>query len=1178
MSRLVNEFGGLPFDLSSGPSSAALDLPGVLIDNAIRGRLVEAGLRPSEMSSQDRASIADRVKAQVGDFPLTNALVEVALNPWIWLAVSTSVLFPFARVGKQAVTETFDTIVARHTATNREKQPLLSMIGLLTPQMDLAGTDLLPILNQVNKGMGGFRQIAQDVADARFRLLQSLKNEGVSFPHGTLEDMPDLNRKIQAYLHGLHLDRMETRYVAKLGKDGKELTDKAGVPYLRATEVKAPAILDGRKLTRDLEEAGALEYVLQLRKAYDDGIALIFKTPEGVIDENKVQRVVRGMLTDVDGQQISTLKGTPLEHLFGDDMMEAIASGKIQKEEFADFIRKSIQSKTYYAPLNTSVMYVKEVGGVIPIPPDELSTVLDRYRRTKLATGKYSPAFERELHMNVYDPDELESLRGVGNKNLDGAIKRSKKIRDGRGAEIKNAGIFGMPSLNAERAFDKYLRNSAVNFALHVQQPDELIIAAQKKSRDLIREAHKRGVRKADLPEGHFYDPPVPGITEVEGVPTGVRRSVMETAELGITAAGPAGGYSMYDTLRAGYLTISDSRTQQIMRDAYVPMVLGQISTKRGAMTMGYSWVKGQFKTLMESEIGTAIKQSGVVGEEFHEKMLEWSKYTSRDPLLVDRGVAGYLYGTTLGANPFSVMINMFQPMMMLPRFLDVDVVAKAYGDAFKEMGGYIGLRQSHFAKHGLTRRGMLLGPEFAHEKADIIDKSFRWAREAEIGPSIEDTIDKIGAPITKSARAGVLGAISNTTEFMLKGFEKGEWLNRAVTAHAVVRQGAKQGVKANDQALLNTITRFVDETQFGARALNTPRIFFDPNSYAPFFTNPLFRQFLTFPLRVAVSLKQGTHLGGGGFREAIYSRDPKAAVLASRDMFRAMATSAVMYEVGKEMFGVDMSPGTVIGGAEGIIREHAPLSPFPAPPGVTLPISALKWLSTGDSEAMKYTLPTLVPGGVAFARALGGVPQTPLLGLGVQRTAVDYSFRTPDGRYRVHDNENRTISWETLPAIIARSAGLDFGKFRDEGEMIKFLVGIRSGAIEMRREFLLAMKGGNDAKMRKIAAEFEGKFGMKLQVNDAQIRAFEQSFETSRTERVFQSLPREFKQQFGPAVAQELGGRLGVDPQKFGEALTIKERDPARYYDLDVDRLVPQEARREKSKGPYSPYTPFGQ
>lgn len=1142
--------GDLPFDLTGGSFGAALDYPGVLLDNALRGRIFSAGLTPSEMSPQDRASIADRLKAQLPDLPIVGAVAEIALNPWVWLGFALSAPFKLPDVGK--VWEP----ALRYLPTVRKEGSLLQFLGPTTARQELVGSDLLRILTRVERDSREFTRVAEPSLLLRE---QVLARNGLR----RLSQDPELAAAIQAKLHGLDRQRTVTRFRMEKGRT-PQIVEREVVPILRQDRLDA-----------FLRERGADGYVRSLQDTYERMYLKLFADDAGAVDPNKVQRIVRGMLKDIDGQQISTLRGSPIEHLFDRDMMQALMEGRISKKQFERFVALSVQKKDFYAPLNHNRMYLREPSGAKKIENSELSNAMDRYRTNKLVMRRFGTMLERQPLDNVFDPDDIENLRRFGNENYSKAVAQSYRLRDIRAAKAQEGAVFGMPSLDADRALDRYIRQSARNYSMHVVQPDEFIVAGQREARAKILEARNKGL--IDKLPSTFYDPDLPGVVDQ------TRRSVMGVAE----GAGPAGGFSMYDILRAGYSTISDTGARKHVRDVFLPVVLGERSIRAGAFTSIALRTKEFTRGLLETDALKQMKGTDK-GEKLYDAMLGWAKEGIDDAQAIDRGIARYLYGTTLGANPATIALNLGQPLITLPRFMPAESIIAGYAGAFKDLAKYVSLRTQHFRAHGPSRRGFLIGPENQRDKLEIVRRSFEYADAAEIGPQIDELIDAVRSPILKDSRSGPLGKIDDTIEFMLKGFEKGEWFNRSVTAHAVAHRAKTQGRTLVGDELDEAIRTVSEQTQFGASALNTPRAFLDTESQVAFLTNPVFRQFLTFTTRMATGLVEGRRIGGGGIREALDQRSIMPALLSFRDLGRSMAISAIMYEAGKELLGVDLTPATVVGGAAGLYRPEGLLAPLPAPPAVTLPLSVVQALTTGDAEVLRYTLPTLVPGGVAIFRSLSAAPDIPGLGV-VQRASVDYTSPITDEegrtRYPVYNPEGRLVSYETRGAISARAAGLDFGRFRNESEALRYLSRLRKQAIDWRRRYMEALARGEAGKAQEIADEFRNRFGYELTINESQMRAYQESKTISRLERSMENLPRGLRERVTPAVAAELGSRLGLPPEQFTSGLTITQRRPAASFPPVPDsrfvgpspRTIEEWSQNPNALGSDSGFAPFG-
>lgn len=1126
-----------------------------MFDNLLRGRLFDAGIRPSQMLPEDRASFADRVKGHFPDMPVIGALTEVALNPWVWLAAVTSVPFKMPQINQVWNPAT------RYLPMVRKMGPFLENIGFLTAQQELWGSDMIRSLRKVEEGMDNFISLSNDVMVARNDALRRLGLKQFA-------DDPVLNAAMQAKLHGLDRVRTEVRF---------KFSGKMRTPELVEKELEA--ILDGKKLDRYLREKGVDDVVRQTQQAYERMWETLFTTG-GKIDSDKVIRVQRGMTVDLDGRKIGTTRGTPMEKLFGHDVMEALAEGALGEDTFRSWVEMSMQRKNFYAPINHNRVYQKSVSGTGAykrLSDTEVNQVYGTFRERPPIVKRFGSSLERTKISNLYDPGDLGLLEQFGNRNFAGALDDSLHYRDEVAASTAPDDLFGLPSLNYERGLEKYVRTGSRTYGLHVLEPDDFVLQGQREARERIRQAVKEGRIKA--PEA-TYDRPF----------SGPGRSVMADATRGMDE--PKGGFSMYDVVRASYQTVTDPRTKEHLRMGYLPVVLGEKSLRNGLFTTAYVNSKHFLRGVLETD---AVKSSMGRGatKDLYGKLKQWAAVTPDDPMLIDREVASFFYSSTLGANIASVAINLTQPLITLPRIMESQHVLAGYKGAFADLGAYLKNRGEHFGKYGFTRRGLLLGPEHRGEKADLIRRSFRFADDAEIGPSVHETIDRIGGPLLRHARVGPLGKLNDVEEFTLKLFEKGEFFNRSVAAHATVSAAKAQGLK-DPKAISEAVRMVSEQTQFGAGPLNTPYVFLSPHTQVGFLANPAFRQFLTFTTRMTTGLVEGAKIGGGGLRETLDTRSAGKALLTLRDSMRALAVSAILYETGKEMLGIDLTPGTIIGATGGLYRESGALAPLPAPPAVTLPLSIGEYLLTGEKEALKYTLPTLIPGGVPLAKALGALPALPGgNALGLQRTFVDYSQRTQDGRYPVFTPEGRIISYETLPAILAKGAGLDMGAFRDEGEMIAYLTRIREDSIEFRRRYLQAAAKNNMKEMEQIRKEYKRKYGMELQVNEQQIQGFQRTMEASRLERTLENLPRELRSRMVPAVAQEFAGRLGMTPEQFQEGLTISQRNDARARNLPMDRgtearvreslermnqqVQAATQRRSDAFERYDPFTPFG-
>jgi hypothetical protein len=552
------------------------------------------------------------------------------------------------------------------------------------------------------------------------------------------------------------------------------------------------------------------------------------------------------------------------------------------------------------------------------------------------------------------------------------------------------------------------------------------------------------------------------------------------------------------------------------------------------------------------------------------------------------------------------------------------------YRDAFNALGKYVQLRAKDVTGPGTLRDKLMLGAHNRQRKAELwrqaankADDPFDVVEAAGVGEEALEILDITARMEASQVRTGPLDFIGDVGELFMKLFEKAEVMNRLVTARAVMNKAKREGTLLTQPLKIQQQTRkTVELTQFGATLGNTPMVFLDKVSGRnglQLLTHPMLRQFLTFPLRMTTMMahtspkmavqRNGEILypelsfrGAGAAGRVVAGQgsaaDAKAAMqfaASMRDWTKAMAIGAVTYSVGKEMFGVDLGGATVLGGTYvGAMRPEGPLGFIPASPAVSLALAPAVWAFTGKDyqEAFRFALPTLVPGGVSMSRALGIAPDLPLGPFSpIQRTHVDWSRRTADGKYPIFTADGRLISYETRAALAARAAGVDFSSYRDEGEFIGYMQNIREETVKQRADAIRALITGDLLGAQKITNGYQEKYGHRLMVNERQIDQFIQNQNRTRIERALEGMPSQLKGAFTHTAATEFGHRLGMDPAKFAEATTAKQRAPHRSGTIELSDEVRKQVQEslqvlhkmaaEKGIEPKTtrpdPLTPFG-
>jgi hypothetical protein len=505
--------------------------------------------------------------------------------------------------------------------------------------------------------------------------------------------------------------------------------------------------------------------------------------------------------------------------------------------------------------------------------------------------------------------------------------------------------------------------------------------------------------------------------------------------------------------------------------------------------------------------------------------------------------MAKYLYVTHLGLNLSSVAMNLMQPLLHTSVYGGLGNVMKAYGAAFKEMGGYISER---VGKHGFRALD-----DLQHEA--LINRHFKFSNVdgenlIQIGRDVFATLDTISHK--SEALSGVARRESYFFDYPMKLFEKAEWLNRSVAAHSVENLYRSKGVTvkpgtASYYRMLNDVDEMVSATQFGGSTVNTPMMFLGVGPFGRSFNNPLMRQFLTFPLRSVTALtKDSRMLGDRGWAGM------------GQDFIRGMGISAMFYEFGKNAFGIDLSPslyGASLGQVAGGSRFFQTGNEWvPIPPVVDIPLNLIRGsLDPGQRMLLQDNLPRLIPGGVATARLLNlqaNLPETPLFGFpGVlQKTYIDPKQQTEDGRVAVFKSDGTLVDYQSKGQIFARALGVDLGTFKQSSDFDGMLLKNREQIVQYRRRAIAALLANEIPKMQKIQAEFERRFKMKLTISKEQLDEAMQNRLVSRTERILDRMPPDMRPQFQQLAAAR-APEMGLEEEVLTGADTARQRMQAR-------------------------------
>jgi hypothetical protein len=1091
----------LPFE-----QLASYDKPQLLLTQALDNELTIRGalqtlVDVNGLSPNERDLFTTRLKDRVGRNPITDSAIDILTNPFVLLMAVTS------PVGGQALSRTGKAIFdmsERFSPFVKEQGGLLGALGFLAPMQLFRGTALTPAVQALTKGVDQMEKRLLGTVGEPLRQvltrhgLDSLNPEMVRDTAAKAKSS-ELNDALWAAGEGMHLERtLYSPYMKKMDDGTLKLGFREEV-VPKMVDRDMEAVIDNLGL-RDLHEAYLKAKADQRMSLYGNE-ALSLKDGVFRADEQKLLRMVQGVRMGF--RPDGSMKGMGAEvtaMLLGPQVSEMLSNGSVGVDEVAGFLKEIIEKQpVHYMPRN-----VIDLKGA-----RSMQDVLEQRRaRSLVATGS---TLSRSNLSGQFDPEDLERVFNRFGATEDGV----KMLEDSRSKvrEILGRGeVARVYKINAQESLARYFRDTSFTHALYVQTADELPLVGQA----------MKDTRGAANPE------------KLATIDREIPRSPLMDDKKSLAQVFQEEHYLMEDRFAKEALEV-------ILRQAS-----GVQKVEHAATHMALIKGKQALKTVLDSGIGKAMQESGSWGKGLYKRLDDTAnaELTFGQAKSISGQLAKYFYVTHLGLNLSSVTMNMMQPLLMAATWGGLGNVMKAYKSAFSEMGSYITER---VGKHGFKA----LTDE---QHQDLIRKHFKYANVdgenlIQIGRDSFSTLDNIS--YKSDALAGVARKESYFFDYPMKMFEKAEWINRNVAAHTVENMYKQAGIDvaagtAGYNRMLRSVDEMVSASQFGGSTLNTPMAFQGAGPFGRLGNNPLFRQFLSFPLRSVTALAyDSARLADRGALKGI-----------SQDLVRGMGISSIFYEMGKNTFGADLSPGlfgaslTQAVGGDRFFQDGNEY--IPIPPVVDIPINLIRGvLDPGQRDLIQNNLPRLVPGGVAAARTMGMLPnlmEGPLFGLpgALQKTYVDFKIKTEDGRVPVYKADGTLIDYQGTGQIFAKALGVDFGTFKQTADFDAFLLKNRDQIVDYRRRAIAALLSNEIPKMQSIKAEFKRRYGMDLTISKEQLDQAMTNRLVSRTERIMDRIPPELRPQY-QAMTAGRAPELGVAAEAITGADTARQRMQAR-------------------------------
>jgi len=503
----------------------------------------------------------------------------------------------------------------------------------------------------------------------------------------------------------------------------------------------------------------------------------------------------------------------------------------------------------------------------------------------------------------------------------------------------------------------------------------------------------------------------------------------------------------------------------------------------------------------------------------------------------LDSSLTSFMYHGALGGNAGSIVMQAMQTLITTVPVLGT-YAATGLGRVVKKVPKYMDKRFK-----GLDHYDALTAtfPDFVESGLGHADKMAQ-----EVSDALAVSFD-LAAKSPRTA-SGMAKGWNKAKQGLMFFFEKFENINQLSAFEGAMAKGMKEGLSR--EAAMPLARRVVMETQFPSAPGNVP-MWMSNLKQMPF--GKSLSMFSQFTWRFAEFAGSTATALGSSEKAGLFGKNWGT-------LGRMAVTSGLAYEFGKSVLGTDLSQGLATG-AFPSPRKDAPFSPIPwVPPILNVPGTLAQDImagTLGTLDKTRYSLPVLVPGGVAAARAISYA--SPTLAKKLGRKYIDYNQPSPDGSYAVYSGakpETPTlVGHMTAPAIIASALGFPGrGEAGREPEALNWLMKNRERISQYKKGYLNAMLANDYGKAHTINEDFTraypGHGGINSLLKKQDIQAMQLRRQVTRMERVLNTLPKDMRQDFAfmiqSAVLNSGSNFLGIDPALLQHG-TIRSRNPFR-------------------------------
>ena len=1220
------------------------------------------GIGNSTLTPNERESLLSEYKTSNGVDGISGALVDIATNPWVWLAfLTTPGGMSAIKAGVKGTSEGIFKVAPKFHTFVREEAPRLVGWNFLTANQAFRNTQLLPAMKEVaTERANQLNYFNESITPATEKVIANLRSRGIKVtsldpkkaPIKHRELLEDLDAAIHGRLSGM--DRNVTRTVTKPelevqdfeveyvinGRQAKAVFNdvedaRARISVLEAdstvsgvrlvapsraprvdfntTAVQADAVMNPLIVDDILRQNGAEDLVTAYRSYYDETAKRMFLQDDLVeasdlslreimsdpnvakefIDEDKVVNLyrsnaqrgseksetlfsIRDDFSDDPGMR--TIQ--EVMNLVGSDARMAFRTGEVS-DVVKNVMANNLGNGFYHPKMYDNV---NEMGSSLLKSANRTAGKQVRGEAQAIAAGQTMPR-HKEYSSSIYSQEDLQVLRRMSGDDaelLENVNKLETRLTRAANSAKAEGTTATVSRLGVHDAAQFYSNNMANSYSLFIHGARRVgrgtstpgvinysdVWEETSKANKNSQKFYDDNPTSKTAGERNLYDPDSFGGTVVNH-----RQSLNELPIEKQPFKGQRGYYTFGDAINQVDGSVREASLRGIIKDTLVPQMLGRSNIANSTENMlvhqtalGAKSVSSLLKNIKLDKTELGKKVIGAL-DDFAEKPAYFVGAGQNG------GIARYLYMTHLGFNPAAVVLNLTQPWLLGATYMGVGNTIKAYGQAMKEMGGYMSDR---LAVGGLNIDDAT--------KVALIRKNFSHADDLGIGPDVINTLDNTVLPTSPVSQGKT--RMQKFSDLSLKLFEKGEWMNRLVTAHATdnLYKSAGKFVKTGPLAAQrrNNVREMIQETQFGADFLNTPFAFMGGGPLGQYLGRPEVRQFLTFPVRSVTGLLTTSKQINEGRRTVMGFDMPFGR---TADFMRGMGISASLYYAGRNMFEADMQKGlffkslTDITGNDAFSSQENITDFIPVPPVIDLGWDMTRGLTTGENDLVANSIWRMVPGGIALSRTVSSIGEG--MGFGrdnpvgkfgqfFQRRYAAYDKRTPTGEVPIFKGDGTFLEFRNPMQLIMQGVGLDLNKSQVRSEETGYYVKQREMILDYRREIITRLMANDISGAMRKKAEYEKRMGIPFTVTKGQLRGFMRNRMIPRNERILDRIPKEARPMYARYAANDMINK-DVDPSVFIDAASAtargKEMGRPETFDLQPEAVKELKALMEGQK-----------